>query len=109
MSVKVILRRIPYICLVSPRKEIRRNKIANLRMLINEAAGIVDLVVNDHVQILLPRMRRDLGVSEFLRHGDCADCLVYLVQVFSSVLSRLEKLGENECWKLIVKGQSKCY
>ena len=31
-------------------------------MLVNEAASIINFVVNDHVQILLARMRRDLSV-----------------------------------------------
>lgn len=37
-------------------------------MLINEAADVVDLIVNDHVQILLGGVRRNLGESELLRH-----------------------------------------
>ncbi len=40
----------------------------NLRMLINETRGIIDLIVDHQVQILLPRMRADLRISEFLRH-----------------------------------------
>lgn len=31
-------------------------------MLVNEAASIINLVMNDYVEILLGRMRRDLGV-----------------------------------------------
>lgn len=35
-------------------------------MLIDEAAGVVDLVVDDHVQVLLGVVARDLLEGEFL-------------------------------------------
>lgn len=43
----------------------------DVRVLINEAADIVDLVVDDHVQVLLGVVRGDLLEGEFLgiRHG----------------------------------------
>ena len=37
-------------------------------MLINKAGNIVDLVVNDHVEILLGGVCLDIGESELLRH-----------------------------------------
>jgi hypothetical protein len=43
-------------------------------MLIDEARDIVNLIVNDHIQILLGVVLRDLLESEFLRHLD--DCIV---------------------------------
>lgn len=44
-------------------------KVKHLRVLVNERAGVVDLVVDDHVQILLARVGRDLSESKFLRHN----------------------------------------
>ena len=40
----------------------------HLRVLINKAGNIVDLVVNDHVEILLGGVCLDIGESELLRH-----------------------------------------
>jgi hypothetical protein len=52
-------------CCIIPRRN------TDLRMLINEAARVVDLVVDHQVKILLARMAGDVGVGEFLRHCDC--------------------------------------
>lgn len=38
----------------------------NIRVLIDEAADVVDLVVDDHVQVLLGVVGRDLLEGEFL-------------------------------------------
>lgn len=38
----------------------------NIRVLVNEAAAVVDLVVDDHVQVLLGVVARDLLEGEFL-------------------------------------------
>jgi hypothetical protein len=43
-------------------------RTGNLRMLVDKAGRIVDLLMNDHVQILLGVMLCDLGESEFLGH-----------------------------------------
>jgi hypothetical protein len=37
-------------------------------VLVDERAGIVDLVVHDHVEVLLGGVLGHLGVGEFLRH-----------------------------------------
>ena len=39
-------------------------------MLIDEARGVVDLVVDDQVEVFLARVLRDFGEAEFFRHGD---------------------------------------
>lgn len=39
-------------------------------MLVNKGGGIVDFVVDDDVEIFLCGMRRDVGVAEFLGHGE---------------------------------------
>lgn len=42
-----------------------------VRVLVDEGSDIVDLVVNDHVQVLLGGVGRDFGVGEcFFGHGD---------------------------------------
>lgn len=44
-------------------------------MLIHKSCSIVDLVVYDHIDILLARVLRDLGVCEFLGHfGGVEEC-----------------------------------
>lgn len=40
----------------------------HLRVLVNEAGGIVDLIVDDQEDILLGVVLRNLGESKFLRH-----------------------------------------
>lgn len=37
-------------------------------MLVNEAGGVVDLIVDDHVDILLSVVLRNLGESKFFGH-----------------------------------------
>jgi hypothetical protein len=39
-----------------------------LRVLIDETRGIVDLVMNNHVQVLLGIVFRNVGVGKFFRH-----------------------------------------
>ena len=39
-------------------------------MFINEARGIVDLIVNDHVDIFLRVVLGDLSICQFFRHSD---------------------------------------
>lgn len=39
---------------------------ANVRVLVNEAGCVVDLVVDDNVEVLLGVVLRDVGVGEFL-------------------------------------------
>lgn len=46
----------------------------NIRVLINEAAAVVDLVVDDHVQVLLGVVARDLLEGEFLVGHDGEIC-----------------------------------
>lgn len=41
----------------------------NVRVLVNEARGIVDLVVDDHVKIILGVVLGDVRVGEFLGAG----------------------------------------
>lgn len=43
-------------------------------MLVNEASAVVDLVVNDHVQVLLGVVGGDLLESEFLGFGHAGQC-----------------------------------
>lgn len=52
-------------------------------MLVNKTAPIVHLVVNDHVQVLLPRVLGHLGKSEFFRfrHSSYFACLFWLGRV----------------------------
>ena len=40
----------------------------DVRVLVNEAGGIVDLVVDDEVKVLLGRVILDLSVRVLLRH-----------------------------------------
>lgn len=40
----------------------------NLRVLVNELAEVVDLVVDDHVQVILGVVLRNVRESEFGRH-----------------------------------------
>lgn len=54
-------------------------------MLINEAASIVNLIMDHQIEILLPRMRRDICISEFLRHADCVE--VYLLRLLTPLKS----------------------
>ena len=44
---------------------------SDVRVLVHEARGVVDLVVDDQVQVLLGRVLRDVRVCELLgvRHG----------------------------------------
>ena len=44
----------------------RADKGHNVRVLVNEAGGVVDLVVDDDVEVLLGVVLRDVGVGEFL-------------------------------------------
>lgn len=55
----------PFLLFVSVKAE-----IPNLRVLINEASYIVDLIVDHKVQILLAGVASNLSVSEFFRHLD---------------------------------------
>jgi hypothetical protein len=44
----------------------------NVRVLVDEAGAVVDLVVDDNVEVLLGSVFRDIGVGEFLvGHGVC--------------------------------------
>lgn len=55
----------------SPRahgKGARRTTGLNLRVLVNELADVVDFVVNDHVQVILGVVLRNVRESEFGRH-----------------------------------------
>lgn len=56
-------------CVYNARKDSGEEDV---RVLINEAGAVVDLVVNDHVQVLLSVVGSDLLEGEFLgsRHGD---------------------------------------
>jgi hypothetical protein len=49
-------------------EEKRRGR--NVRVLVDEAGGVVDLVVNDHVEVFLGGVLGDLGKGEGLGH-DC--------------------------------------
>lgn len=44
---------------------------SDVRVLVHEARGVVDLVVDHQVEVLLGRVFRDIRVGEFLgvRHG----------------------------------------
>jgi hypothetical protein len=66
------------------------HELVNLRVLINEAGGIVDLVVNYQIQVLFVGVRSYLGVGKFFRHADCV--------AFVSALSRYRRglLRSNE-------------
>ena len=58
-------------------------------MLIHKARSVVDLVVDDHVQVLLGGMVLDLRVREFLRHRyDCVLLRLSAVVATSVNLSR---------------------
>ena len=46
-------------------------KKTNVRVLVDEAGGIIDLVVDDHVQVLLGGMLAHIRVGEFLGVGHC--------------------------------------
>lgn len=61
-------------------------------MLINKAGNIVDLVVNDHVKILLGRVCLDIGESELLRHfkgSSVYDAIKMICIVEIDLLSRI--------------------
>ena len=49
--------------------KLKGNLTSNVRMLVYEGGGIVDLVMYDEVQILLGRVFRDVRVCEFLVCG----------------------------------------
>ena len=50
----------------------------NVRVLVDEAGAVVDLVVDDNVQVLLGSVLRDIGVGEFLvGHGEGVWCWVW--------------------------------
>ena len=40
-------------------------------MLIDEAGGVVNLIMDNEQQVLLVRVSRDLGIGVLLRHLDC--------------------------------------
>lgn len=44
--------------------------VANLRVLIDELGRVVDLVVDDHVQVVLGVVLRNILIREFGRHRD---------------------------------------
>lgn len=52
-------------------REGAENNRRNVRVLVDEAGAVVDLVVNDHVQVLLGVVGGDLRKGELLdiRHG----------------------------------------
>ena len=55
---------------------------ANVRVLVNEAGCVVDLVVDDNVEVLLGVVLRDVGVGEFLvGHGSRCAWVEELVEV----------------------------
>lgn len=58
----------------------------NLRVLINEAGCVVDLVVDDHIQVLLTRVFGNFRVGEFFRHDD--SCAVTLTRAFNDSVFR---------------------
>ena len=63
-------------------------------MLINEAAGIVNLIMNHQIEILLRRMRRDIRIGEFLRHADCVEVYLMYFLNLSSSLDRASEIGK---------------
>lgn len=46
----------------------------HVRVLVDEAGRVVDLIVDDDVEILLGGVFRDVGVGEFLSGGHCVEC-----------------------------------
>lgn len=44
----------------------------NVRVLVDEACAVVDLVVDDNVEVLLGGVLRDIRVGEFLSLRHCA-------------------------------------
>lgn len=46
---------------------------ANVRVLVDEAGAVVDLVVDDNVQVLLGGVLGDIRVGEFLGRRHCGD------------------------------------
>ena len=51
------------------REESRES--VDIRVLVDEAGGIVDLIVDDHIQVLLGGMLAHIRVGEFLGVGHC--------------------------------------
>lgn len=61
----------PYLPACLPASAMAPKRKPNLRVFINEAARVVDLIVNHHIKVLLCRMAGHFRVGEFFfGHGD---------------------------------------
>jgi hypothetical protein len=72
----LVLSKVGVVCIKGrvPGMLLRARKRRHVRVLIDEARGVVDLVVYNNVEVLLGVVFRDIGVGEFLVGRHCELC-----------------------------------